>query len=159
MRSSPLFPLVLLAAATAAPAAIPSTAAPLRLETRILAERRVAAPDGTTRVDLVPPTRVGPGDPVVVKVRYRNAGTQPIGGLVIANPVPRNLAYRGSRGVAPEVSVDGRTFGPLGALRVALPGGGARPATLSEVTHVRWRLPSPLTAGGGGEFAFQAVVR
>lgn len=150
MRSNALFPLLLIAAAAA-----PAAAAPLTLETRILAERRVAAPDGTTRVALAPATRAGPGDPVVVEVRYRNTGRQPLGGVVIANPVPPGLAYRSPRtGPAPELSVDGRSFGPLATLRV-----GGRAATLSDVTHVRWRLSDPVTAGGGGEFAFQAVVR
>lgn len=145
-----MFPLLLIAAAAA-----PAAAAPLTLETRILAERRVAAPDGTTRIALAPATRAGPGDPVVVEVRYRNTGRQPLGGVVIANPVPPGLAYRSARtGPAPELSVDGRSFGPLASLRV-----GSRAATLSDVTHVRWRLPDPVTAGGGGEFAFQAVVR
>lgn len=153
MRSSALLSLILFAATAAAPD-------PLRLETRIMAERPIAAADGTTRVTLVPPKHVGPGDAVVVVVHYRNAGTLPIGGLVVANPVPRNLAYRAGRGtMPPELSVDGRTFGPLSGLRVALPGGGMRPALPSDVTHVRWRLSRPLTAGGEGEFAFQAVVR
>lgn len=151
-----MIPLVLLAAAAPA-AAAPD---PLRLETRILAERRVAAAEGTTRVELVPPTRTGPGDPVVVEVRYRNDGTQPIGGLVIANPVPRNLTYRGAHGATtPEVSVDGRTFGTLGDMRVPVAGGGARPAALSDVTHVRWRLSETVRPGAGGELAFQAAVR
>lgn len=146
-------PLILLAAAT-------SAAEPLRLDTRMMAERPVAAADGSTRVELVAPDHVGPGDPVVVVVRYRNAGPLPIGGLVVGNPVPRQLAYRAGRGATmPEVSVDGRTFGPLASLRVPLPDGSARPAVPADVTHVRWRLSRPLTAGGGGEFAFQAVVR
>jgi len=151
MRSNALISLLLVAAA-AAPV---SAAEPLRLETRILAEKRVAAADGTTRVALSPATRAGPGDPVVVEVRYRNVGRQSLGGVVIANPVPRDLAYRAPRtGPAPELSVDGRTFGPIASLRV-----GTRAATLADVTHVRWRLSDPVTAGGGGEFAFQAVVR
>lgn len=150
-----MIPLILLAAATAAPAPDP-----LHLETRIMAERRIAAADGSTRVALVKPEHVGPGDAVVVVVHYRNVGTLPIGGLVVANPVPRNLVFRAGRGAAtPEVSVDGRTFGALADLRVALPGGGTRPALPADVTHARWRLSRPLTAGGEGEFAFQAVVR
>ncbi|SFP87213.1 hypothetical protein [Sphingomonas rubra] len=149
--------LSFLIAAVATPAAAVD---PLRLETRILAERRVAAPDGSTRVELVPPARVGPGDPVVVEVAFRNGGAQPIGGLVIANPVPRGLAYRAPHGTEmPELSVDGRRFGPLASLVVALPGGGTRPATASDVTHVRWRLSTSLAAGRGGAFAFRAVVR
>lgn len=140
-------PLLLIAAAAAAQA-------PLQLETRMLTETRQAASDGTTRTVLGPPARVAPGDPVVVQVRYRNTGTAPIGGLVVANPVPAGLVYRGPRGAAPEVSVDGRSFAPLASLRV-----GGRPALPADVTHVRWRLAAPVPPGAGGELLFQAAVK
>lgn len=148
-----MIPLLMLAAA--APAA-----EPLRLETHLLAEKREAAPDGTPRTVLVAPVRVGPGDGVVVRLSWRNTGARPIAGLVLANPVPRGLLYRGAQdGVAPEVSADGRSFAPLAALRVAAPGGGTRPALPADVTHVRWRLSDPVAAGGGGSVAFAATVR
>lgn len=155
MKEMSLLPLLLIAA-TAAPAA-----EPLRLQTRVLAETRTAAPDGTVRTALAAPSRVGPGDRIVVQVAYRNAGTQPIAGLVIANPLPRGMAYRAPRAPspAPEVSVDGRSFGALSDLRVAVSGGGERAAGADDVTHVRWRISNPVAAGAGGEFAFQAVVR
>lgn len=149
----------MLIALTLAAAAAPA-AAPLRLETRVLAEERVAAPDGTTRIALTAPKRVVPGDRVVVEVAYRNAGAQPIAGLVIANPLPRGLAYRAPYAAtpAPELSVDGRTFGPLATLRVS-GAGGERAATLADVTHVRWHMPTALPAGAGGTLAIQAVVQ
>lgn len=158
MKVMPMVPIIAIAAALPVAA---TAASPLQLESRILAEARQAAPDGTTRVALVSPRHVGPGDAVVVQLAYRNTGAQPITGLVIANPVPRNLAYRGPRpgSAAPELSVDGTHFGPLASLSVALPGGARRPATPADVTHVRWQLTTPVAAGGSGQLAFKAAVR
>lgn len=148
-----------LAASIAAAAAQP--AGPLSVETRMLVESRTRASDGTTRVQLVQPTNVVPGTPVTVVIEYRNVGSQPISGLVIANPVPANTTYRGvAEGTPqPEVSVDGTTFAPLAQLSVRAPGGATRAAGASDVTMVRWRLSSPVTAGAKGQFAFQAVLK
>lgn len=146
----PLTSLVALAAVAAA--------APLQLETRILADRPGAA--GTASVP-APARRALPGDPMIVELAYRNTGAAAITGLVLANPIPRGLAYRGGQPdmPVPDLSVDGSRFGPLATLTVALPGGGTRPATVADVTHVRWRLPAALPAGGSGRLAFGAVVR
>jgi len=139
----------------AAIAAADATAAPLHLETRILPASSAA---GTPAA---PAGRMSPGDPLVVELAYRNTGAAAITGLVLANPIPRGLAYRGGQPdmPVPDLSVDGSRFGPLAVLTVALPGGGTRPATAADVTHVRWRLPAALAAGGSGRLAFRAVVR
>ncbi len=144
----------------AAIAAVAPAAAPLQLETRILAERPAATAGAAPM--LAPARRMMPGDPLVVELVYRNTGTAAIAGLVLANPIPRGLAYRGPQAAAapaPELSVDGSRFGPLSTLVVPLPGGGTRPATADDVTHVRWRLPAALAVGGTGRLAFRAVVR
>ncbi|MFV0622446.1 hypothetical protein ACBY01_00350 [Sphingomonas sp. ac-8] len=151
-----------LIAAAAAALAMPAVAAgPLALDTQVLSAQRAAAADGTTRITLVKPSRIVPGDAVVFVLRYRNTGSQPLADVVLANPLPASLAYRGPQqnSPAPELSVDGKTYGALAALRVKTAEGGTRPATADDVTSVRWRLPSPITAGSTGEFAFQAVVR
>lgn len=142
-----------MAAAVAAP--------PLTVSSELLVEKRVAAADGTTRIMLVPPTRVVPGDRVVFSLRYRNTGTQPIANVVLANPVPAGVAYRapGNGSPAPDVSVDGRTFGPLAALRMPASGARTRAATADDVTSVRWQLPQPIAPGGQGQLTFQAVLR
>lgn len=134
---------------------------PLSLVSEIKIEKRVPAADGTTRMVLVKADKIVPGDRVVFVLTYRNTGTQPLGNLVLANPVPRNIAYRsGNPGsAAPEVSVDGKTFGTLSGLRVAAATGGARAALPDDVTTVRWRLASPLAAGAQGQLAFQAVLK
>lgn len=149
-----------LAAATilAAPA---HAAGPLQVTTRLLVATRVAAADGTTRVVLAAPAKIVPGDRVTVVLGYRNTGNQPIADLVLANPVPRGMRYRAAVAGSPqpEVSIDGRRFGPLAALSTATAAGGTRPATAADVTAVRWRLPAPVAAGAGGELAFEAVLQ
>ncbi|MCP3734083.1 hypothetical protein M9979_04230 [Sphingomonas sp. RP10(2022)] len=149
------------AVAVAAIAAPALAAGPLTMTTRMMVEKRSAAADGTTRTTLVPAVRVAPGDRITVVLAYRNTGPAPIGNVVLANPVPRNVAYRAvAPGTpAPDVSVDGKTYGSLADLRVRTPDGATRAAGADDVTHVRWRLSSPIAAGQGGELAFQAVLK
>lgn len=153
--------IVILLAAAAGPIAAHAAQGPLVVESRILTEKKAAAADGTTRVALVSAEKVVPGDKVVFVLSYRNTGSQPLANIVFDNPVPAQIAYRGpaSATQAPEVSVGGKAFGPLGTLRVATADGGERAATADDVTHVRWRLAAPLPAGAQGQFAFQAVLK
>lgn len=151
-----LFACVAIAAVSPALAA-----GPLDISTRMLVERRVAAPDGTTKVQLTAPTKVVPGDRITVVLTYRNTGVQPIANLVLANPVPRGVVYRmpAAGSPLPELSVDGHNYGSLAGLRVTTPSGATRAATPDDVTQIRWRLSSPLAAGARGELAFQAVLK
>jgi len=152
----------MIAAALAATAAVASAAAgPLQVTSSILVEARAAAADGTTRIALMKPSKVTPGDKVIFVVSYRNTGTQPLGNVVLDNPLPRQVAYRSANpgSPAPDVSVDGKTFGSLETLRVRSLDGSTRAASPNDVTSVRWRLASPLAAGSQGQFAFQAVLK
>ena len=144
--------LVLLAAA--------APAGPLDLASRVLVERRVAARDGTVSIEQVPAKGAAPGDRLIVQLTDRNSGTQPLGDLLLGNPVPAGMAYRGpaAAGPEPEVSADGQRFAPLARLTVAGPA-GARAATAADVTHVRWRLTRPLQPGAGGSLSFRAIVK
>lgn len=152
----------IIAVALAATAAIaPAAAGPLQMTSSIMVEGRTTAADGTTRVTLVKPGRVTPGDRVVFVLAYRNTGAQALSNVVLANPLPQGIAYRSANpgSPAPEVSVDGKTFGQIGDLRVRSLDGSTRAAAPSDVTSVRWRLTSPLAAGSSGQFAFQAVLK
>lgn len=147
---------------TAHPSAAAAQAGgPLTVETRMLAEQRARATDGSTRIQMVPAAQVVPGTPVRIVIDYRNTGAQPIAGLVIANPVPANTLYRGvAAGVPqPEVTIDGARFAPLAALTVRGAGGEIRAAVAADVTAVRWRIDQPLPAGAKGQFAFEAVLK
>ena len=144
-------------------AAMPAIAAagPLQVTSSVMVEHRAAAADGTTRIALEKAVKVAPGDRVVFVTSYANTGRQPIADLVLADPIPASIAYRApaTGSPAPDLSVDGRTFGPLATLRVALPAGGTRAATPDDVTAVRWRLTAPLAPGAHGELAFRAILK
>lgn len=152
----------MIAAVLAATAAVASAAAgPLQVTSSILVESRTAAADGTTRIALVKPSKVTPGDKVIFVLSYRNTGAQPLANVVLDNPLPRQIAYRSANpgSPAPDVSVDGKTFGSFATLRVRSLDGSTRAAGPNDVTSVRWRLASPLAAGSQGQFAFQAVLK
>ena len=136
-------------------------AGPLQVTAKVLTEQKTRAADGSVRVALVPARRVVPGDRVVFVLGYRNTGSQPIGNIVLDNPVPAAIAYRGPSpsSAAPDVSVDGKTYGPLETLRVRLADGATRAAAPDDVTSVRWRLANTVPAGAQGQLSFQAVLK
>ncbi|WP_242140308.1 MULTISPECIES: hypothetical protein [unclassified Sphingomonas] len=155
----PVCAAVVLAAAMATPAL---AAGPLQVESKVLVEQKIRAADGTVRVVLGPPRKVVPGDRVTFVLAYRNTGTQPIANIVLDNPVPKGMAYRGpaAASAAPELSIDGKTYGAsLAALSVMNPIGTLRAATPDDVTHVRWRLARPISPGGQGQLAFNAILK
>lgn len=134
---------------------------PLQVASKIFIEVNTQAADGTVRTDLMPARKAVPGDRVVFILAYRNVGNQPIQDIVFANPLPTGIVYRApSQGsAAPELSVDGKTYGALGQLRVRDGQGGMRPAHADDVTHVRWQLAGALAPQAKGQFAFQAVLK
>ncbi|MGA1798297.1 hypothetical protein VH567_05900 [Sphingomonas sp. 4RDLI-65] len=151
-----------IAVVLATTAAVASAAAgPLQVTSSIMVESRSAAADGTTRIALVKPSRVTPGDKVIFVLAYRNTGAQPLANVVLANPLPRQISYRSASpgSPAPDLSVDGKIFGALDSLRVRSLDGSTRAAGPNDVTSVRWRLASPIPAGAQGQFAFQAVLK
>jgi uncharacterized repeat protein (TIGR01451 family) len=129
---------------------------PLQVTSSVLVEQRSKAADGTVKIALAPAKHAVPGDHVVFALSYKNNGNQPLANVVFNNPVPAGIAYRGAAqgSTEPLVSVDGKTFGALSTLRVA-----GRPATLADVTHVRWTLATPIAAGSAGRLAFAAVLK
>lgn len=142
--------------------AIPATALaqPVEITAHAMVEQRKAAADGTTRITLAA-ARVTPGDRIVYQLSYRNSGREPARDLVIANPVPANMTYAGAAegSAEPELSVDGTTFGSLAQLTVRAADGRVRPALATDVRVVRWRLATPVAAGGAGQVAFRAVLK
>lgn len=149
---------VLLTMATIATAA---PAGPVSISTTVLTETRIAAANGTTQIKLVPAKRVVPGDHVVYQIQITNSGAKPVNGVAIANPVPPSMQYAGPAGnsPAPEVSADGKSFGQLASLRIAVAGGQIRPATAADVRVVRWRLTQPVPAGGVQQVSFRALLK
>lgn len=141
---------------TAAAAPAHAKAGAISLTNSILVQQKTAAADGTTRVTLVPAKRAVPGDHVVFRITYRNEVGQPVTGMVVSNPVPANLTYRGPAegSPAPDVSVDGIYFAPLAKLTVA-----GRPAQVEQVRNVRWLLAGAVKPGASGQYSFEATIK
>ncbi len=149
---------ITLGAALVVALAAPASAAPVELTTRIFKERRTLAADGTATVTLVTARKAIPGDRLVYVLTYRNTGVAPVASLVLDNPLPPGVAYRSpaAGSSAPELSVDGVKFGPLGALTAE---NGARAASPDDVRRVRWRVAGPIASGVQGQVSFRAVLK
>ena len=155
----------LLVAACLLLAVAPVAAAQDKLELRnsVIQDDEVKDADGTMRKERVPAAKVVPGSEVIYVITYQNVGKQPATDVVITNPIPTELAYRPEPEpgptAAPEVSVDaGKTWGALAKLVVSGDDGKPRPAQGSDVTHVRWKLRTPVKAGEQGSVSYRAVL-
>ena len=132
--------------------AVPSAslAAPaIALDSAVFVER--TTPNNARSLE--PASRLRPGDRVVYIVNWYRLGGS--GDFVVTNPLPRSVYFQSSAHGDEEVSVDGgRSWGRLSAFSTA-----NRTATPEDVTHIRWRVPSNLTAKGSGRIAYSAIVR
>jgi uncharacterized repeat protein (TIGR01451 family) len=152
-RSKNMSPKYLVAAALAAALAGRAMAGGIVLDATVMKAEPVTQ-------KLVPASRAVPGDALVYALAYRNSGSQAAADVVLDNPVPANVVYRGGgAGGEPEVSVDGRSFASIAQLTVTDADGRRRPARLADVKFVRWHLATPIPAGAAGEVSFHAVLR
>jgi len=135
----------------------------LELKNAVFQEVDVKSADGSMHKERVPAAKVVPGTEVIYVITYHNVGKQAASDVVITNPIPSELAYRPETepgpSAAPEVSVDsGKTWGALAKLMVPGADGKPRPAQGSDVTHVRWKLRTPVKAGEEGSVSYRAVL-
>ena len=108
---------------------------------------------------LQPATHVVPGDRLVFRNSYRNAGAIPATRFVVTNPVPAGVTWTGDATSGIEASVDGgHSFGPLPTLKVKGANGQPRAATAADVSHLRWTLAA-IAPGGSGQLSYRGVVR
>jgi uncharacterized repeat protein (TIGR01451 family) len=129
------------------------------LDSKVLVEHSVTAPDGETITTLEEPSIVTPGDSLVFRLTYRNDGAEPATGFMLTNPIPESVAFVGTDDPDAVVSVDdGKTWGALASLTVAQPDGTSRPAQPADVTHIRWSFAQALSSGATGELSFRGVV-
>ncbi|MFT4076662.1 MAG: hypothetical protein QM647_14155 [Asticcacaulis sp.] len=126
--------------------AVAAPAAPVTLNLTVMKEMRVAASDGTTKINLVDVSAVTPGDRLVYTLTYTNTGSKPVSDLVLNYPLPQGIAYRASAdgSLAPQLSVDGVHFAPQ------TPEG--------TVTALRWQVAGDLMPGARGSVSFKATL-
>ena len=143
-----------------AASSVPAMAAPVELSSNIFIEKQVKRADGTFATTLVAPKLIVPGDQLVFVVRYRNKSPQPATNFTVTNPIPTAVAFSGTSDGAELVSIDGgKSWGKLAQLRVKTTDGAARPALMTDVTHIKWNMNQPLASGEGGQLIFRGTVR
>lgn len=142
--------------------AAPSTAMaaqPLDLTHQVFVERTTIMPGGQTKISLMSPTKVLPGDQLVFILRYRNPNPTASDSVAVTNPLPPAVTYQQASGGA-LVSVDGgKNWGVLADLIVTEKGNKQRPARAEDVTHIKWQFNQPVPAGSSGKLTFRGVVR
>lgn len=135
-------------------------ATPLQLSSDVFVEKQIVRSDGSRTVVLEKPNLVLPGDNLVFVVKYRNAGSATASNFVVTNPLPAAVAFNGTSDGLEVVSIDGgASWGVLGSLRVKKPDGSSRAAQRRDVTHIKWNLNQPLTAGAEGKLIFRGIVK
>jgi uncharacterized repeat protein (TIGR01451 family) len=145
--------------ALAAPAAAVA-ADNVTLSSEIFVERVKPGADGKPLVVREAPKIVTPGDKLVFELAYRNQGAQPATGFALTDPIPDSVVFAGAASPGATFSVDGgKSWGALASLRAPQAGGGSRPATAADVTHIRWSFSQAIPAGGSGRLSFRGVVR
>lgn len=160
-----LFTKITIAAALSAmllpglPVAAQAAVSPITLAGDVKAEKVVTAPDGTETTELVEPSAIIPGDRLIFGTAYSHTGADPVNNFVVTNPLPAAVRLAPDADPALDVSVDGgKTWGQLATLTLANPDGTERAATHSDVTHVRWVLPS-IAPGAEGRLTYPAIIR
>ena len=140
----------------AVPAAAAAQERPIKLQSDVKLVRQAqqgAAPE------LVAPEGVVPGDTLVFTTSYRNEGASAVNDFVIVNPVPADLVLTDEAAAATEVSIDGgKQWGRLADLSIVEEDGEKRPATINDITHMRW-VYANIAPSANGEVKFSARVR
>lgn len=104
-----------------------------------------------------PATSLSRGDTVVLVVDWRSDGARK--SFVVSSPIPKHLKFKSSSHDGQIVSIDnGRSWGRIGTLRVN-DRFGSRRASVEDVTHLRWTIPSHQSANGSGKITYSAIVR
>ncbi|KUR71588.1 hypothetical protein AQZ52_08175 [Novosphingobium fuchskuhlense] len=147
-----------LAAAQATPAASAQAPAAVSLKIDVMIEKTVTE-NGVSKVQLVDPKVVVPGDKLVYTLRYHNAGGLPAVNYVMTNPLPSAVLLAPDGAPGTDVSVDGgKTWGKLDALKVTATDGSPRAAAAADVTHIRWTI-AQIAPGASGEVQYHGIVR
>ena len=137
---------------------------PVTIKTEAFAEQKIATPEGRQEIKRVPLGQAVPGQMVVFVNTVANQGKLPAEGVMVVNPVPKQMAYvdgtAGGDGVVITYSVDGgKSYDRPGKLQVLGADGLPRTATGSDYTNIRWQFTKPLPPGSTEQVEFRAVVK
>lgn len=114
---------------------------------------------GNSTIKLVKPITVVPGDRILFTTKYANEGEAPVTNFVVTNPIPGSVQLAADANSSLIVSVDGgQNWGLLRELEVIDAAGSNRPASHSDVTHLRWVI-AHIAPNETGQVEYIASVR
>jgi uncharacterized repeat protein (TIGR01451 family) len=131
----------------------------LQITNAVFQEVEAKAPDGKITRKVVPAGKVVPGGEVIYEIAYRNTGKQTATDINIDNPLPAEVVFVEAATAPTVVSVDGgKHYGKLSELTVPGAQGQVRAARNSDITDLRWIVPS-LAPGASGKVTYRARVK
>ncbi len=118
--------------------------------------------DGTETFKREKADLVVPGERVVYSINYYNDKAQAAEDIVLVMPVPKEVEYLERSAETPiataEFSADGgNSFASRDRLTVR-GATGTRPATASDITHIRWTVAS-IAPGTSGELIYKGRLK
>jgi len=131
---------------------------PITLSGDVMAVKTTVNEAGVEKTELVKPEVIIPGDRLIFGTDFANSGEETVTDFVVTNPLPKAVRLAEDADPSLEVSVDGgANWGPIDSLTVS-DETGARAASHSDVTHVRWTLKS-VAPGATGRLEYPAIIR
>lgn len=132
---------------------------PISLKGDVKLEQTIVEQDGASRVELVEPEVIVPGDRLVFGTDYRNNGSEAVANFVVTNPLPGAVRLAPDADADLVVSVDaGSSWGTLANLTVTEEDGSVRAAHHADVTHIRWTL-ALVVPGESGRLEYPTIIR
>lgn len=151
-------------ALTAAALAFGGQANALEATQKVEKEITVTQEDGSTTTQRFTVDAITPGEKVVYTVSFVNNDEAPASNLILAMPVPPTVRFlEGSadrEGAIVRYSTDGGSnFAARDELTFPAVGGGTRPASADDITHIQWQIAGPVPVGATDEILFKGRLK
>jgi len=109
------------------------------------------------------PDKAVPGTEVIFTDTFENVSDKAAGDIVINNPIPENMKYKGGSAFCTNCAIvfsadGGKTFDVAENLKLRGADGKLHTALPGQYTHIRWSYQGQLAAGKSGEVGFRAVI-
>ena len=143
---------------------LPLSASALTAQQSVQKEVTQLTADGTTQIVRQGAEKVVPGERIVYTLDFTNDEAKAASNIVLTMPIPSEVAYiegtADKTGAQVTYSADGGdTFADRQSVMKIDAAGNIRAAGAGELTHVRWTVVGPVSAGASGELSFSATVR
>lgn len=127
-------------------------------------ETVIITPDGAEQIVRSSANGMLPGDRLVYRLIYTNDGAEPANDLVLTMPVPAEVEFLAGTETQDNMTITystdgGKSFAVRESVTVRSANGETRLASASDITHIRWTIPGPVSIGETGELSFSGTLK